>query len=73
MVFFTAATLKVVLYMHMHRKSADEMKLEVNAAYGHVSAGQEVAGDEGVYYDTVTTHFTRQKILCTVYSVLVSY
>ena len=44
--------------VHAHRKSADEMKLEVNAAYGHVSAGQEVAGGEGVYYDTVTTHFT---------------
>ena len=54
MVFFTIESGVV----HAHRKSADEMKLEVNAAYGHVSAGQEVAGGEGVYYDTVTTHFT---------------
>ena len=35
--------------VRIHRRVADEMKLEGNVAYGHVSTGQEVAGGEGVY------------------------
>lgn len=35
--------------MRILRKIADEMKLEGNEAYGHVSTLQKVAGGEGVY------------------------